>query len=126
MSWSDLGKSRAVLLTTFRKDGTPVGAPVWAAPDGDRLLVWTQVKSWKVKRIRRNPDVTLQACDMRGNTKGDEVLAGRAEILDAAGTEHVRHVVSTKYGLLGKLTIGASKLFKGADSTVGLAISPAQ
>ena len=125
MLFSELGKARAVLLTTFRQDGRPVGTAVWAAPDGDRLVVWTQVKSWKVKRIRRNPDVTLQACDMRGNTEGD-VLRGRAEILDAAGTEHVRHVVSKKYGITGKLTIGASKLFKGADSTVGLSISPVE
>ena len=30
---------------------------VWVAPDGDRLLVWTNPTSWKVKRIRARGDV---------------------------------------------------------------------
>ncbi|MCX5045807.1 PPOX class F420-dependent oxidoreductase [Aldersonia sp. NBC_00410] len=126
MSWTDLGKSRAVLLTTYRKDGSAKGVPIWAAPDGDRLVVWTQASSYKVKRIRRNPAVALQICDMRGNTKGDEVLHGTATVLDADGTEHVRKVISGKYGILGWLTVNTSKLFRGASGTVGIAIAQTQ
>jgi uncharacterized protein len=126
MSWSELGKSRAVLLTTYRKDGSAKGVPIWVAPDGDRLVVWTQANAYKVKRIRRNPAVALQICDMRGNTKGDEVVHGTAEILDAAGTERVRKVIADKYGVLGWLTVNSSKLFRGASGTVGISISQTQ
>ena len=52
-----VGKSEYVLLTTFRKDGTPVGTAVWAVADADKLYVWTVTDSWKVKRLRRNPAV---------------------------------------------------------------------
>ena len=41
-----------MLLTTFRKDGTPVPTPVWFATDGDRLVDTTGKHSGTVKRIR--------------------------------------------------------------------------
>ncbi|NUS92103.1 MAG: PPOX class F420-dependent oxidoreductase [Nocardia sp.] len=123
MSWDQLAQAKYVSLTTYKKDGTPVGTPVWVAPDGDLLLVWTNPDSWKVKRIRRNPDVTLQVSDNRGRTEGGEVLAGTAEILNAIGTERVREVVGNKYGLIGKLMIRGHKLLRGTDGSVGIAIT---
>ncbi|NNH69237.1 PPOX class F420-dependent oxidoreductase [Nocardia uniformis] len=124
MTWTDVADARHALLTTYKKDGTPVGTPVWVAPDGDRIVVWTNSKAWKVKRIRRNPQVTLRICDNRGKPRGQEVLAGTAQILDAAGTEGVRGALARKYGLLGTIAIKGHKLFRGADGSVGLAITP--
>lgn len=111
------------LLTTYKKDGTPVGTPVWVAPDGDRIVVWTNPKTWKVTRIYRNPQVTLQICDGRGKPRGEEIVAGTARILDADGTQHVRDVVGSKYGIVGKVLIKGHKLLRGKDASVGLAIS---
>ncbi|HBF82651.1 MAG TPA: PPOX class F420-dependent oxidoreductase, partial [Streptomyces sp.] len=34
MSLQDFARSEYVSLTTYRKDGTPVATPVWAAADG--------------------------------------------------------------------------------------------
>ncbi|MBF6192465.1 PPOX class F420-dependent oxidoreductase [Nocardia implantans] len=124
MTWNEMSQSKYVRLTTFRKDGTPVGTPVWVAPDGDRIVVWTNAGAGKVKRIRRNPDVALQICDGRGRPTGQEVLAGSARILDAAGTQRVRDVVANKYGIIGKLAIRGHKLLRGADASVGIAIAP--
>lgn len=59
-------KADYVLLTTFRKDGTPVPTPLWAAADRGKIFVWTVTDSWKVKRLRRNPSVTLQPCNAKG------------------------------------------------------------
>lgn len=120
----ELGTAKYVLLTTFRRDGSAVPTPVWAAPDGGRLLVWTETHSYKVKRIRRNPRVTLAACDMRGNPKGEPVEAS-AQILDAAGTDHVRALIARKYGILGRIIMKASLIRRGRDGTIGLAITPA-
>jgi uncharacterized protein len=36
-----------VSLTTFRRTGVPVSTPVWAAPKGDTLVVWTRADSGK-------------------------------------------------------------------------------
>ena len=74
-TFADVAKSEYVLLTTFTKDGRPKPTAVWAPPGGDRLLIITQETSWKVKRIRNTPRVTIAACDVRGNPKGEAVEA---------------------------------------------------
>lgn len=117
-----LGRGSYLLVTTFRKDGTPVPTPVWVGRDGDELLVWTQTTAGKVKRIRNNPTVEVTACDLRGKPRG-ETVKGTARILDAAGTERGRKVLRKKYGIAGRVVIGSSKVFRGQDGTVCLAIT---
>jgi len=117
-----LSRGSYLLVTTFRKDGTPVPTPVWVARDGDGLLVWTQATAGKVKRVRNNPTVELAECDLRGRPRG-ETVKGTARILDAEGTDRGRAVLKKKYGISGHVVIGASKLFRGRDGTVCLAIS---
>lgn len=125
MTWTDLGKSKYVMLTSVKKDGTPVGVPVWAAADGDRIVVWTNPNTWKVKRIRRNPAVTLQACDARGGKLHGDVIAGRAEIQGEEDTERTRDVVARKYGVIGVVLVKGHKLVRGRGGSVGIAITEA-
>ncbi|PVY29047.1 PPOX class F420-dependent oxidoreductase [Williamsia muralis] len=117
------GTAKYVQLTTFRKDGTPVSSPLWAALDGDKLLMWTVTDSWKVKRLRRNPAVVVQACDVRGKQTYGDPVPGTAQILDTPGSDHARDVVQKKYGLLGWVTVKGSLLRRGKKGTVGLAIT---
>ena len=84
-TFADIAGSQYILLTTFTKDGRPKPTPIWAAPGGNGLLVITQEKSWKVKRIRNTPRVTIAKCDMRGIVKGEAVEA-TATILDKSRT----------------------------------------
>jgi PPOX class probable F420-dependent enzyme len=65
--------STYVSLTTFRRTGVPVSTPVWAAPDGDTLVVWTRADSGKVKRHRHTSRVTVAPCDFRGRVEGPAV-----------------------------------------------------
>lgn len=123
-TFDTIAEGKYVLLTTFKKDGTGVPTPLWGARDGDRLLMWTVTDSWKVKRLRRNPKVTIAPCDMRGNPRGDAVDA-TAEILDEAGTARARAAVASKYGILGWLTVKGSVLRRGKSGSVGLSISAA-
>ncbi|NGP08713.1 PPOX class F420-dependent oxidoreductase [Rhodococcus sp. 14C212] len=119
-TFADLAAAKYVLLTTFRKDGTPVPTAVWAAADADRLLVWTVTDSYKVKRLRRDPRITLAVCDVRGNPRSAAV-PGTATVLDAAGTERARAVIARSYGILGWLTVKGSVLRRGRAGTVGIA-----
>lgn len=123
-TFANIADGKYVSLTTFKKDGTPVATPLWGARDGDRLLVWTTTDSWKVKRIRRNSSVTIAPCSARGKVEGAAV-DGVAEILDAAGTEKARSAISSKYGILGWLTVKGSSLRRGKSGTVGISIVPA-
>ncbi|QIS13104.1 PPOX class F420-dependent oxidoreductase [Nocardia arthritidis] len=123
MSWHDLAASKYARLTTYKRDGTPVSTAVWVAADGERIVVWTGSRTGKVKRLRSDSKVLLQISDNRGRPKEDCVYRGRAEILDAEGTERVRALVARKYGAIGWLGIRGHRLLKGADATVGLAIT---
>ncbi|HET6734885.1 PPOX class F420-dependent oxidoreductase, partial [Mycobacterium sp.] len=58
-AFDEIAKAKYILLTTFTKDGRPKPTAIWAASDGDRLLVMTEEDSWKAKRIRNTPRVTL-------------------------------------------------------------------
>ncbi|MFY1675808.1 MULTISPECIES: PPOX class F420-dependent oxidoreductase [unclassified Streptomyces] len=124
VSWARLGAGKYLLLTTYRKNGTPVATPVWVVTDGDALGVWTVADSWKVKRIRNRADVSVGPCDLRGNPTGESV-PGIAEICDAEGGARVRRLVARKYGVVGRLTLIGSRLRRGREGTVGLRITPA-
>ena len=92
---SDLKSRRYISLTTFKRDGTPVSTPVWVvSDDGERLLVWSAAKTWKVRRIRRNPDVLLAPANFRGKERGERVPA-TARLIDHPGIDAL---LRRKYG----------------------------
>jgi PPOX class probable F420-dependent enzyme len=125
-TFADLAKSEYILLTTFTKDGRPKPTPVWAAVDqeqGDRLLVITQETSWKVKRIRRTPRVTLALCDMRGHPKS-EAVEGTVTILDKSHNGAVYDALVKRYGLIARVFNFFSKLRGGMQNNVGLELRP--
>ncbi|MFE2378585.1 PPOX class F420-dependent oxidoreductase [Streptomyces sp. NPDC059398] len=93
-----LARSKYVSLTTFRRDGTPVATPVWAAMDSGELFVWTRTDSWKVKRLRRDSRVRVAVCDVRGRVaEGAPSAEGVARLLGEADTRRVRRLLRAKY-----------------------------
>jgi PPOX class probable F420-dependent enzyme len=124
LTFADVAKAEFVLLTTFTKDGRPKPTAIWAANDGDRLLVITGAKSWKVKRIRNTPRVTLAICDRAGHPKS-EAIEATATILDKSQTGVVYDAIGSEYGLLGKAFNLFSKLRGGMNNNVGLELRPA-
>jgi len=83
-------------LTTFKRDGTAVATPVWFVVDNGRLLVVTDAESFKIKRIRRNPSVTVARCSARGRVQGEPV-PGRAEMLPGAELVRAERLMNRKY-----------------------------
>jgi len=123
-TFNDVSKAQYVLLTTFTKDGRPKPTPIWIARDGDRALVITEKNSWKVKRIRNTPRVTLAVCDMKGKVKGEPVEAV-AKVLDPSETDMVYRAINSRYGLIGRAFSLFSKLRGGSKRTIGLEIRAA-
>lgn len=118
-TFADIAKSQYILVTTFTKDGRPKPTTVWAAPDGERLLVITGERSWKVKRIRNSPRVTLALCDVRGRPTSGAIEA-TATILDKSHNGAVYDAIGKRYGLKGRLFNMFSKLRGGMENNVGL------
>jgi PPOX class probable F420-dependent enzyme len=90
---------RQILLTTYRRDGTPVGTPVHVAVEGDAAYVRTFDPSGKLKRIRNNPDVDIAPSTLRGRATGPSSRA-RARILEGDESVHAAQLLAAKYPLL--------------------------
>ncbi len=89
-------------LTTFRKSEKPVPTPVWFVEKNDKLCVWTQLNSGKVKRLRHDSRVTLAPCTMGGKVIGPTV-EGIARLVSPQEKEEVRLLLQAKYGWMQRL-----------------------
>ena len=83
-------------ITSYRGDGSGVATPVWFATEGGRLFVMTHRDSGKVKRIRRNPLVSVAPCSARGHVR-TEPIPGHAVILPSNEVERVKRMIGRKY-----------------------------
>lgn len=95
-TFRDVYGEKYLLLTTFTKDGRPKPTAVWGVPDGDKLVIITDDGSWKTKRIRNTPRVTLQKCGVLGKPKGEPVEAV-ARNLAKSETRRVYGLVIKRY-----------------------------
>lgn len=123
VTFADVAESEYILLTTFTKDGHPKPTAIWAAPSGDGLVAITQESSWKVKRIRNTPRVTIAECDRAGNPKGEAVEAV-ATILDKSANGATYDAIGKRYGLIGRGFAFFSKLKGGMKSNVSIELKP--
>ena len=125
LSFQDVAKARYMLLTTFTKDGKPKPTPIWAAPDGERLLVITDDGSWKVRRIRNTPRVTVAKSSALGKPKSEPVEAV-ARVLPKSETKKVYAAIMKRYWWHAWWFYAHTLVRGGIDKVhVGLEIAPA-
>ena len=67
-----------IWLTTVDSAGTPQPKPVWFVWENDSFLIFSQAKAYKLKHIRKNPNVSLHF-----NTADDK---GEKRLIIFAGT----------------------------------------
>jgi uncharacterized protein len=101
-----LGDEKYLLLTTFKRDGTPVATPVWSvALDEDSIGFWTSSGSGKAKRLSHTERVTVQPCDARGKvTAGSSVTDATARLVTGDELDDIRARIVEKYGFMTKVT----------------------
>lgn len=91
-------------LRSFKKNGQPVDTPVWFAAIDSRLIVFTDGTSYKVKRIRRNPQVQIAVCDVRGKLLGSwQPAMCRPIETDTAYIARCYDALNRKYGLMMRI-----------------------
>lgn len=95
-TFADRFRGKYVSLTSFKRDGTGVATPLWYVAEDERLLVLTSSRSFKVKRIRRNPNVTVAPCSAAGRPRAEPVW-GRAELLPQSELHRVQQLMNHKY-----------------------------
>lgn len=92
-------RQKTILLTSYRRDGRPVGAPVSVVVDGDRAYVRSPGAGGKIKRIRRNPLVEIAPCTALGKATGPGVQM-HARLLDGSEFRHAGRLLGRKYPML--------------------------
>jgi uncharacterized protein len=102
---SPLDGEQYVSLGTLKKNGQEVLTPVWFAADAKNpklLWIYTNVTSWKVKRVRNNGRARVAPCNAVGKLKG-EFLAGKARMLSESDKDWQRgwDALHAKYWMLG-------------------------
>ena len=117
-----LKSAKYVSLITFRKSGEPVRSPVWFVQFGENLNsygVITETNVGKVKRIRANSRIEVQACDVKGKVEANaERFSGTAKLVVGDEAVAVRKAIAKRYGLtymLFDVYLFVSGLFKKKD-----------
>ncbi|MEW2498688.1 PPOX class F420-dependent oxidoreductase [Streptomyces nodosus] len=120
----DVATARHISLTTYRTNGRPAATPVWSAVDGERLVVWTDPGSGKVKRLSRTPRVTVSVSDRRGRVREKAPrYAATAHLLGADDSRAAHRILARRY-LLVRLTDAFTRLVpRAARDGVALAIT---
>jgi PPOX class probable F420-dependent enzyme len=116
VSFAPFARQRTVLLTTFRRDGTPVKTPVSIAVDGDRAFIRTWDSAGKAKRIRNNPEVTIAPCTAGGRLTGPPVPA-KARILIGQESARAGRLLAGKYPILHGLVVPLIHRLRGNTTT---------
>jgi hypothetical protein len=109
-------KQRTVLLTTCRRDGTPVGTPVNLAVEGERAFVRTFDTAWKLTRIKNNPVVEIAPSTARGKPTGPAIRA-RAQMLSGDEAEHASEAIDKKYPVLHGILVPLVHRLRGHKAT---------
>lgn len=117
-------RQNTVVLTTYRRDSTPVATPVHIAVDGDRAFVRTYDTAGKYKRIRNNPAVTIAPSTVRGKVTGQAVQA-QARILGEDESTGAARALGHKYPILHGLLIPRLHRLRG-NRTIHFELRPVE
>src|SRR3954469_11101792 len=99
-----LKDTKTVLLTSYKRDGTPVGTPVSIAFDGDRAFFRTWHKAWKTKRLANNPNVEVAPANLRGEPAGPAIPA-RATLLSGSDARLAARALARRHRVLQRVLV---------------------
>ncbi len=94
-----LSRSRTVVVTTNKRDGTSVPTPVNVVVLGEHAYFRTWSTSGKAKRLRRDPHLLIAPSTVRGRPTGPAVAA-TARLLRADEEPPVRAALARKYRVI--------------------------
>ena len=104
---NDFELKKYISLVTFRMSGERVPTAVWFAKFGDSANTYgviTETNAGKVKRIRNNPNIEVQVCDIKGNvTAGANTYFGTAYLVTGSQAVAVRKAIARRYRVTYRL-----------------------
>ena len=80
-----LHEARIATLVTLNEDGSPNALPLWYDWDGERLRMFSQAGTGKVRRLERDPRACVSVADPVGALEAWVTVEGTVEIKDEGG-----------------------------------------
>jgi len=115
-------RQNTALLTTYRRDGMPVGTPVNIAVDGVRAFVRTWDTAGKFKRIRNNPMVEIAPSTFHGTPTGPAIRA-RARVLSGDESAYAGQLLAHKHPILQGVLVPLIHRLRG-NTTIHIELTP--
>ena len=103
---------KTILLTSFKRDGTPVDTPISIAVEGDHAFIRTYDRAWKARRIRNNPEVAIAPSTTTGKPTGPAIRA-RVRLLDGDEAAHAARLLARKNPVLQRIFVPAYHRLRG-------------
>jgi PPOX class probable F420-dependent enzyme len=113
-----IGDEKYVSFTSMKRNGEERSLPVWIVQLSANEVAFTSAgDAWKVKRVRANPQVSLQPCDVRGRVReGSLKVHGTARVVTPQENPQdlaaVEKAVVKKYGIIARF-VNISSFLKG-------------
>lgn len=120
---TSVAEAQYINLETFKKSGEGVKTPVWCAPLDGKIVVFTEGKAYKVKRVRKNPRVRVAECNVRGKVLGPWHEGTCVIVEDKARQEAAYAALRKKYGFQMKVLDFFSALAGKKDKRAVLEIT---
>jgi PPOX class probable F420-dependent enzyme len=108
-------------LESYTRKGEPKLTPVQSIEDGGLIYLRTGSRTWKVKRIRRNPRVRIVRCNRSGAPLGAWV-GGEAHVVEGEECERLKKLFRKEYGAVGNLLVGLVARLRGERLTTVISI----
>jgi PPOX class probable F420-dependent enzyme len=100
----ELRDQRTVLLTTYRRDDSPVGTPVNVAVREGHAYIRTWDTSGKARRLARQPNVAIAPSNPRGTQTGPTVT-GTARQLTGEEARAAGKLIDRKYPIVQRILV---------------------
>ena len=105
-----LANSICMNVRSFRKDGTPVDTPMWTVQVDGTVGCYTDGRTFKLKRFKRNPNVWIAASDVWGRCSSPFYPAVCRIATDPERRERTFAALREKYGIHWKMSLWGSLL----------------
>lgn len=80
-----LAEPRQAIFITHRKDKPPMGVPVWFEWTGEKVLMFADKNTAKVRRIRNDPRASVLVPNKMGETEKWVAFDGIVDIANGGG-----------------------------------------
>ena len=94
-----LRETRIATLVTLNEDGSPNALPLWYEWDGERLRMFTQSETGKLRRLKRDPRACVSVADPVGALEAWVTVEGTVEMKEEGGRELALRLAERYYSL---------------------------